>query len=496
MLDILERFEIWSEKLAGYVSSKESKQPFKIDKSKLLKGLPESEQFSNAIYRSYISNGVSIGYTLYPAIAEAKERPFSSFIYKTFLLNEYKYQPMPISNKDPFVDLCESNNVTIMLFEQLNRTLPRFLPKQFQLPDDTIAFIETGATMFNYVDTNEFYDQVIKIFFRIGENNYYSFDIGLNYKDRPLPFYSEPVTKAGDHTFKIKEQIEHDNPKRLNPSKIKRTSFEYATRFENLRIQEHKRYYEKQLKKLPEDQQRKSEDYNKNHPRLYEYMFLASKSKDDNLLNFIIRGIQTNLLTFKDNDVYKKFMKLCGIGTLVKYYDKFDSGKSVFEIIKSAIGNCKLPIDPEGFKKLITKSIQDQYKTIKNNLITNNYKNKEEDLDKVNLDTHTSGHKTTDLKSKRFHSDNISYVTAKVEYGIPKSTYYRHKNKLNKKLTSEYLKELQERHEEREKHKGIIRDLAEYYNLPETTIQKHLTYYITRFRKKNRYPQRNSTKGF
>jgi hypothetical protein len=416
---------------------------------------------------------------------------------------------MPISGKDPFFDLCESNNVTIMLFEQLNRTLPRFLPKQFQLPDDTITFIETGATMFRYVD--KFSDQVIKIFFRIGENNYYSFDIGLNYKDRPLPFYSEPVTKAGDHTFKTKEQIEHDNPKRLNPFKtkeqiehnnskrlnpfkIKRTPFEYATGFENLRIKEHKMYYKEQFKKLPEDQQRKLKDYNKNHPEHYKYMFLASKFKDDNLLNFIIRGIQTNILTFKDNDVYNKLIKLCRIGTSVNYYDnKLNSKKPAIEIIKSAIDNCKLPIDHNGFKKNIISSLDKQKRKAHHDEIIYKYRYSNDDVDKAELHTRISGHTTSNF---------LNYIEAEKKYDIPKTTFYRFVDRLKnelinskynslyehpkselsqyldkKMLPKEYCEKINNRKKELNDKTNQIEQLASQFHKSKFTIQGNFKYY-------------------
>ncbi len=584
---MLKRFELWAKTLADYANSKEFKQPLEIDRKKLFKGLPESEVNSNAIMRSYPiptpSGEEYVPYTLCPAIAEAKERPFPPFMYRTFLLNNYEYRLITVShpesmewsifdprtnllikqssklNSPEYIksvkqehsfddDICKPKAYIINLFEHANYLLPRYLPQQFQL-SDVIAFINTGALLFDRIIKNEFSDQTIEIYFKDNNLNFQRFDLifpsdkkfsYVNYgvssisasrlpfivctmtKDdpcfttsdgkyvtgsdgKPVPKitrmkeaefiieekdHSKKIITGKGHTFRTNEEIKQAHPDRFRKTM---TLFEEDTTIQNYRIQEQDRYNTNQLKnsihKDTPPEIRKNIIINEKYKFLsteYKRNILLNKSKNYNLLNLIIRAIQNKIikLTKTDNEIYNKLIELLTIEPIVNKYNRQDSDKTSFQIIKETIRNCKIQTTFNGFKRLIVSSLTKQGRSA--------YADEQK---------HKQGRSAFAFESEDNPKEKspvwLDHLDADKYYKINKTTFYREieRNKNDKtrvtyplkQLSQRYCEDLSERlkirNDKIKENKDIIPAIAKHFKVAQSTVQKHLPFYWEKYKK-------------
>ena len=350
----------------------------------------------------------------------------------------------------------------------LPSNLYRFLPAQinthFECSDSVSAYFYEGS------------DKIILLNFKC-DNEWYHFTLMLS-SLKYLPYSGTGVRikslngKSG-HAFKTRQEIIDAHPKKINPL-IKRTPFEKDAIVQNYVIQEHNQYDINSLVELQE---------NKSLPAEYKRWILLSESKDDNLLNFIIRAIQNKIINI-DDGVYQRLVRLLEIESIIKHYNRQNSNKSSFQIIQETIRNSKIQTTFNGFKRLIVSSLIKQGRSA--------YADEQK---------HKQGRSAYAFESEDNPKEKspvwLDHLDADKYYKINKTTFYREieRNKNDKtrvtyalkQLSQRYCEDLSERlkirNDKIEGNKDIIPAIAKHFKVAPSTVQKHLPFYWKKYKK-------------
>lgn len=316
------------------------------------------------------------------------------------------------------------------------------LPDRYQLPCTHIIAYGDIDTMHTQYKTRR--NCIVLMY----QGNDKSGVFRLDYGDVKVPV--SPITES------IEDIIKRHS---VALKRYKHDSAEYNRRLSVFAIKDLKREFEKRRKLCLKDKLPITHVF-KSMPPLTAFQVLSlitgrtlepqiTDGTNDNIfLSLLVQGIKNGFLKL-DYSIFNKILTLCKINV-----PSHDAENDLYLQINKAIKNFEMPITPNGIERYIKKGLAGKNKTSK-------------DYEK--------------------YDDNSNYacsgdMTGRYN-GIPRSTYYRHRNKKGT-LSAHDIKKLQRKAQERAHKKKMISIIAKALGKLKSTVRKNYKYYFKKYKHK------------